>query len=348
MTVLPLRRAEEAIPVTLLTGFLGSGKTTLLNQLLADPRGVRAAVLINEFGEVGLDHLLARPVQGTKVVVKNGCVCCTVHEDLRQTLRTLLNARAAGEVPAFDRLLIETSGVTDPMPVILTLHGDPMFRHRLRLETIVTTVDALNGLDQLQSRPVAARQAAMADRIVLTKTDLQTPEAVAVLKSALHAMTPGADLLRVPSEASLWEMLTTPRRSGFEAPAGGFRAAPAPLHDDGTGLQSFSLVLEERPDWSRFAVWLSLMMHRHGPKLLRIKGLLSVAGQDGPMLLHAVQNFIHPPDHLAAWPDEDRRSRLVFIMDGLEEEPVRAALSRVLGVNVTTLPDRQIKKSKQG
>lgn len=343
-----LRPADAPIPVTLLTGFLGSGKTTLLNRLLADPRGTRAAVLVNEFGEVGLDHLLARPVEGTKVVVKNGCVCCTVHEDLRQTLRGLLTARATGEVPPFDRLLIETSGVTDPMPVILTLHGDPMFRHRLRLGNIVTTVDALNGLEQLRTRPIAARQAAMADHIVLTKTDLQTPGAIADLEAALRTLSGGARLHRVPSENSLWEPLTTPvTKESFDGGTG-FRAEPEPLHRHGTGLNSFALVLEERPDWSRFAVWLSLMMHRHGSRLLRIKGLLDVAGHQGPMQLHAVQNYIHPPEHLDDWPDEDRRSRLVFIMDGLEEEAVRAALIRVLGVGVSSLRAGQPKERKQG
>lgn len=334
----------EAIPVTLLTGFLGSGKTTLLNRLLSDPRGMRAAVLVNEFGEVGLDHLLARPVEGTRVVVKNGCVCCTVHEDLRQTLRGLLNARATGAVPRFDRLLVETSGVTDPMPVVLTLHGDPMFRHRLRFQNIIATIDALNGLDQVRSRPTAARQIAMADRIVITKTDLQTPAAVLDLEAGLAGLAPGAPLHRVPQDGDLWQalMAPVPRPLSGDGADPVFRSADTPqatvpLHRDGAGLNSFALVLEQRPDWSRFAVWLSLLMHRHGPRLLRIKGLLDVGDGGGPMVLNAVQNYIHPPEHLADWPDEDRRSRLVFIMDGLEQETVRAALKQVLGVGVSAL-----------
>lgn len=341
------------IPVTLLTGFLGSGKTTLLNRLLADPEGMRAAVLVNEFGEVGLDHLLARPVEGTKVVVQNGCVCCTMHEDLRTTLRDLLNARARREVPAFDRLLVETSGVSDPMPVILTLHGDPMFRHRLKLESIVTTVDALSGVEQARSRPAAARQVSMADHVVITKTDLQEAREIARLESGISALAPEAQVHRVPGARSLWQALMAPvearldfRSNRSPAHLDGGPLKTAPLHRHGTGLNSFALMFEERPDWSRFAVWLSLLMHRYGPQLLRIKGLLDVEGQTGPMTLDAVQNYIHPPGHLEEWPDDDHRSRLVFITEGLDEAVVHEALCQVLGITASPVPD--VPKRQQG
>ncbi|MCP2041488.1 G3E family GTPase [Neisseria sp. HSC-16F19] len=324
---------QAAIPVTLLTGFLGSGKTTLLNRLLADPRGVRAAVLINEFGEVGLDHLLAKNVEGTKVVIKNGCICCTVHESLRDTLKGLLNARDKGEIPAFDRLLIETSGASDPLPVMMTLRSDPMFQHHFRMENIITTVDALNGLQQLADRATAVRQAAMADYLVITKTALQNhAAALQNLREQLAAIAPEAQIISDADNRHPWDVLMSPRKTLATAAGQGgksvFRAVS--LHQAGTGINSFALAFEQTPDWSRFAVWLSLLMHRHGNHILRIKGLLKVAGSDQPMLLNAVQNFIHPPEHLPEWPDDDRRSRLVFITDGIDPEQIKRALEKVL------------------
>lgn len=353
------------LPVTLLTGFLGSGKTTLLNQLLRQPEGVRAAVLINEFGAVGLDHLLARPVQGTKVLIRNGCVCCTVHESLRDTLRALLSARDRGEIPAFDRLLIETSGASDPMPIVMTLQGDPLFRHHLRLAAIVTTIDAHNGLEQIETQAVAARQAGMADHLVITKTDLMPdPTGTETLQQRLSALAPTAHIHQVPTTQNLWPALTeaaphftahirkTPASQNFRkishpdehgnspeetAARWGQRLNTLPLHRAGTRLNSFSVVFARRPDWSRFSVWLSLLMHRHGTRILRIKGLLNVKGMPGPMLLNVVQHFIHPPEHLDTWPDDDERSRLVFITDGIDEQAVQRALFRILDVEPTFL-----------
>lgn len=328
---------QDAIPVTLLTGYLGSGKTTLLNGLLAEPQGMKAAVVVNEFGEVGLDHLLARPVEGTSIVVKNGCICCTVHEDLRRTLRDLMNARDEGEIPAFDRLLIETSGVTEPMPVIFTLHTDPMFRHAFRLEGIVNTVDALAGYNQVNQRSTAARQVSMADHVVITKTDLQDAAAVDFLEHALSVMVPEAHLHRVPGGAGLWDAVMAPVTKPLSLSMDATARSEARLHDGVGALKSFSFAFETCPDWSRFAVWLSLLMHRHGSKLLRIKGLLDVPGHDGPMVLNAIQNYIHPPVHLESWPGGDHRSRLVFITEGLEKARIRAALEHVVGARTVPL-----------
>ncbi len=328
---------DNLIPITLLTGFLGSGKTTLLNRLLADPRGLRAAVLINEFGEVGLDHLLAKNIEGTKVVINNGCICCTVHEDLRDTLKSLLNARDKGEIPAFDRILIETSGASDPLPIMMTLRSDPMFRHHFRMENIITTIDALNGLQQLSERATALRQAAMADCLVITKTDLQENKSlIDALTRKLAGIAPETVIHIIGSEETPWDRLMKAKKTvslSDNAPNGqktGFRALS--LHREGTGLQSFALIFDEQPDWSRFAVWLSLLMHRYGDKILRIKGLLKVEGSDQPMLLNAVQHFIHPPEHLENWPDNDHRSRLVFITDGIEARLIHRALCKVLGI----------------
>ncbi len=333
------------IPVTLITGFLGSGKTTLLNRLVHDPHGQNAAVLINEFGEVGLDHLLATNVAGTKVVINNGCICCTVHEDLQKTLRDLFYAREKGEIAAFDRVLIETSGASDPLPVMMTLRSNPLFTHHFRLDKIITTIDTLTGVHQLKNRAIAQRQAAMADLLILTKTDLlDDTQILDTLHEQLGKIAPEAQVLQHVSAKEIWQNLfntpnlnVSPSRfvsGSLKADSNLLPFRAVSLHRTGTGLNSFALVFDTQPDWTKFAVWLSLLMHRYGDKILRIKGLLNVAGADKPLVLNAVQNFIHPPVHLDAWPDDDdRRSKLVFITDGMDKQRIAQALRQILDIH---------------
>jgi len=327
------------IPVTVLTGFLGSGKTTLLQRLLNEEGGRGAAVLINEFGAVGLDHLLVRPMAMPAVVLQNGCICCSVRSDLKTGLRDLVDARDRGDIPAFDRVLVETTGLADPVPIVQTLTADAMLRHQLLLANMVTTIDVLHAAGQIDSHREALRQAALADRLALTKTDLASAEEVELVRQRLGAVNPAAPVIDTHASNALWHDLlgtdaSDPDRMADEARIWLSRvpADPAPVFAfwgkdaSSHAMRSFAVRFEQKVDWTAFAVWLSAMVHRHGSRLLRIKGLLNVPGSPGPILLNAVQNFIHPPQHLDQWPDEDRSSRLVFIVEGLEPERVRRSL----------------------
>jgi G3E family GTPase len=326
---------RSRIPVTVLTGYLGSGKTTLLNRLLRAPEAARAAVLINEFGEIGLDHLIVERVSGTTVLLRNGCICCSIRSDLKQGLQALIDGRSRSDVPEFDRILIETTGLADPVPLVQTIAADPMLRHQVELVGLVATVDALNGAAQLAAQPEAERQAATADRLVITKTDLAQPADVERLAAMLAAINPSADILRTPCEADLWDALLAgpnldPARR-IEEGRGQFQATAAEGHT--AAIRSFVFHSRDAVDWSAFAVWLSLLVHRHGANVLRVKGLLNVRGARGPVLLNAVQNFIHPPVHLDAWPDDDVSSRLVFILQGIDAAAVETALEAFLDID---------------
>ncbi len=309
-------------PVILLTGFLGSGKTTLLARLLKDPALADTAVLINEFGEVGLDHHLIERVDETTVLLQSGCLCCTVRGELSDAIKGLLSRRTRGEVPPFRRLVIESSGLADPLPVIATVTADPVLRHHVRMGAVVTTVDAVNGRDQLARQPESVTQAAVADRLVLTKTDLCDEAAADAVVAALRTLNPDAPLIvaasdRFDAEAILGE------RSTLGATPSGLRCVAAPPDTPSGGghaanAASLALVIDEALDWTLFGLWLTMLLNRHGARVLRVKGLLNVEGSDTPVAIHGVGPLVHVPTHLPAWPDADRRSRLVFITRDLD------------------------------
>jgi G3E family GTPase len=341
---------DARLPISILTGFLGSGKTTLLSRLLSSPSMNATAVLINEFGEIGLDHLLVRAVHGNTVVLQNGCICCSIHEDLQRALRDLIDGKLAGPVSALDRAIIETTGVADPVPIVRTLIGDPMLCNQIRLANIITTVDSVFGTGQVDRHGPALRQAAIADRIVLTKTDIADAAGVAKLRSRLHAVNPTARLFDSQSstlaphtlleqgvfdphsrsrEVSHWLASATPH--GEHEQANAHSNAVDANNSDGPKLQTFSLRIEQAVDWSAFGIWLTCLLHRHGAQVLRVKGLLNIAGARGPLVLHGVQQMIHPPIHLDSWPDEDRASRLVFVVEDLDASAVQGSLFGFLG-----------------
>ena len=323
-------------PVFLLTGFLGSGKTTLLSRLLADPALGDTAVLINEFGEVALDHHLVERIDDTMVLLRSGCVCCTVRGELADAIRYLHSRRTRGLVPPFRRIVIETTGLADPLPAMTTLTADPVLRHHVRLGAVVVTADAVNVARQLRTQPESVKQVAVADRLVLTKTDLCDGAGVAAAVAALRAVNPDAPLLVAGVDAlAAGEILgERPAPGGAGASSLGLRCDPAvaePSSPHGASLASFSLVIDETIDWTGFGLWLSALLHRHGDRVLRVKGLLNVAGTDAPVAIHGVQQLVHVPVHLAAWPDDDRRSRIVFITRGLESAAISRSL-RAFGV----------------
>jgi G3E family GTPase len=348
--------SRSPIPVIVLTGFLGSGKTTLLQRLLQTKEGRGAAVLINEFGEISLDHLLVKSVRGSTVVLQNGCVCCSVRSELRAGLRELVDGRAKDEVPPFDRIVIETTGLADPVPVVQTITVDPMLRNHLRFASLVSTVDALNGLEQIETQVEAMRQAATADRLVITKTDLSDERRIEKLQQRLAQINPMAPIARAPGSENVWSLLfggdpSDPQSRTEDArtishlaeklQSEAWVTAQASVKSRHShSIVSFALRVREPIDWSPFVVWLSLLVHRHGRQVLRVKGLLDVPGAKGPMSLNAVQYFVHPPVHLDAWPDDDHTSRLVFIVQGLDEAAVRSSLADFLrrAAHATPLP----------
>lgn len=330
--------APESIAVTLLTGFLGSGKTTLLNRLLKQLP--LTAVVMNEFGEVGLDHQLLEERRGPLALLSGGCVCCQVQGSLAPTLKNLWMARSKGELPPYQRLIIETTGIADPAPILATLVQDRWIAARHRLDGIVTTVDALFAEGQLDQHFEAVQQVAVADRLLLTKTDLASPEAVQSLRQRLQGLNPAAPQLavlhgEVAADAVLGTALFDPAQAEPEArrwlAAGRYRLAgqqsaagvgrPATLGNarhDGR-IRAFSLEFEAPLEWQGVAAALEMLLAFRPRNLLRMKAILNLAGEATPTVLHAVQHVLYPPARLAAWPDEDRRSRFVFIVSDLEE-----------------------------
>jgi G3E family GTPase len=325
----------KPIVVDVLTGFLGSGKTTLLNRLLKSPDLKDTAVLVNEFGEIGLDHLLIENVEGDVVLLKSGCVCCTIRGDLKDALIRMHDRRQKGEVPPFKRLVIETTGLADPAPIVATVLTDPMLRHHFRMGSIVTVVDAIGGARNLERRPEALRQVAAADRIVISKTDLASPASAAVLREKLARINPSANTYESNDGTGAYPTLLTAEATGktpspapFASERGTLRRerGGSTLSSHGT-IRSFMLTAEAPVDWLRFGLWLSMLLNRHGQKVLRLKGLVAVESETTPVIIQGVQHLIHKPAHLKAWPDNDRRTRLVVIAEDLDPSLVQRSFA---------------------
>jgi len=328
MSLLEPDRSAHLLPVAVITGFLGSGKTTVLNHLLRDPALADSAVIINEFGEVGIDHFLVDAVDGEMILLKSGCICCTVRADLEGALRALLARRDAGTIPAFGRVIIETTGLADPAPILQLLLDNELLSPFFRLDGVTTTVDAVHGVAQLDAHEEAVKQAAIADRLLLTKTDLQ-PETTALARR-LAALNPAAPLLlaahgAVAADALFGASPSDPARLaswlGFEAYAGHDGHHDVNRHD--ARIRATTLTATVPLDWPAVQSWLAGLRMRHGAALLRIKGILNLRGEDGPVVVHGVHQVFHPPVRLRHWPDADTRSRLVFILRDLEANVVR-------------------------
>jgi G3E family GTPase len=316
-------------PVTIVTGFLGSGKTTLLAQVLTHPSMANTAVLVNELGEVGLDHHLLRRLDEQTVLVGGGCLCCAARGDLSAALLDLLGREERGEIPPLERIVVETTGLADPGPILFTIVTHPVLQHHFVVDRVICTVDAVNGALHIEGHAESVRQLAAADHVVVTKTDIAAPGAVDGLTARVRALNPSARLTRaVHGLVPLGELFgpvhlgTGARlaRSGEPAPADG------PHSGD---VRSLSLAFDEPIDWNVFGVWLSMLLHARGEQMLRVKGLVDT-GEQGAVLLNGVQHVIHPPEHLGFWPDDEPRSRLVFILQGIEPDELTGSLDAFL------------------
>jgi G3E family GTPase len=337
------------MPVTVITGFLGSGKTTLLRRLLRHPGMNRAAVIINEFGDVAIDHELVAASSEQMTLLSNGCLCCTLRTDLQETLRELFVKRRAGEVIDFDRVFVETTGLADPIPVLHTLQTDGLLGAQYRLNGVVTLVDAINGNGQLDTMPEAVKQAAVADRLVITKTDIAAADSVDRLLRRLKAMNPFALITTAVNgefdpallanigpqsvaaradEIGQWlNVGPEPRHAG----EGGFfrqRIAPGTgAHD--AAIHAFCLWFDEPFTWDGLKAALQALTSMRGPDLLRVKGIVHVAGESGPVVLQGAQHVFHPPVTLERGHDTDPRSRIVFIVRNIPRQSIEALFAAV-------------------
>ena len=334
------------LPITLITGFLGSGKTTLISKLLRHPGMNRAAVIINEVGEIGIDHDLVANVNENMSLLANGCICCSVRTDLQDSLRQLFAERRAGQIPEFDRVIIETTGMADPAPVVQTLVSDTMINAQYRLDGLATLVDAFHGHDLMARQPEAVKQAAMADRLFITKTDLVDATTLQALQDELQALNPQADQHRVvhgqldpalltglglhsarvneQTLSFLGETLQNPDAAPGEA-GGKYLGARPSNHDP--AIRTLSLRFQQPFKWTGFSSAMELLTTLRGADMLRVKGIVNVEGH--PVVVQGVQHIFSPPVELDRWPSQDRDTRLVFITRNIAPETIRNLLSAV-------------------
>jgi G3E family GTPase len=360
-------RRPPIFPLSILTGFLGAGKTTLLNKLLRAPELADCLVLINEFGEVGLDHLFVEKVDGNVVVMASGCLCCTIRGDLAATLEDLLRRRDNNRIAPFNRVIIETTGLADPAPILHTIMYHPYFMLRFRLDGVITLVDAVNGDAELDRHPEAAKQAAVADRLVIAKSDLLTGDdaKLAALRARLKALNPTAiQLDTAQGEATPAALLNvglydpdkkTPdvrRWLNAEALDGHEHAHhdhdhhghdhDAHAHDvnrHDARIRAFALRHPAPVPLSAVDLFFELLRSAHGTHLLRVKGIIALDDDPArPLVVHGVQHIFHPPARLEAWPDEDHTTRIVFILHDMEPDFVRGLWNAFMGVSADT-PD---------
>lgn len=321
-----------SLQINVLTGFLGSGKTTLLQRVLANEDMGQTALLINEFGEVGIDNLLVQEITPNTILLPSGCVCCSVRGDLKQALIDLHGKRNRGEIPAFRRVLLETTGLADPAPILSTLQRDPQLRGRYHLGLLVTVVDAQHASLQERLHPEWIGQVTAADRLLVSKADLVTPESLDKVFAHLKTLNPTASVALTSSVLEGDEQLLGEGLRSMvpdEEVAGWQLFAPTKQPQHGNA-QVCALEYEKPLDWLAFGIWLSMLLRCHGERILRVKGILNVIDTEQPIVIHGVQHCLHPPVHLTSWPNGQRRSRLVIIARDLDIRILRRSFDTFL------------------
>lgn len=329
--------AEGKLPVTIITGFLGSGKTTVLSHWLEHPMFQRVSVIVNEFGQAGLDQRVLRQIEEKTVLLSGGCACCNIRDDLVKELAAMIDSRDRGELDV-DRVVIETTGLADPAPILFSIMTDSVLCHHYQVDCVVTCLDAVNGSFQLEHTSESVKQIATADKVLLTKTDLAKEEEVPALIERVEEINPSAVILKTDMGEIDPELVLSeeglPRRERPEI-AEAMKKRPAivlPRKHESL-VRSISIGFTGSLSWAAFGLWLSALLYAHGEKIYRVKGLLDT-GEGGPVLINGVQHIIHPPRHLENWGGEERRSELVFIMKDIDPKVILDSLQafqRILG-----------------
>ena len=333
------------IPVLIITGFLGSGKTTLLSALLKQEAMKNTAVIINEFGEVGLDHNFVETTDENIVELQNGCICCTIQEDLKSTLLDLIKKMERNIIPYFNRVVIETTGLADPVPIIHTLMTSLDLLRAYSIDGIITLVDAVNGENTYNNHEEAVKQTALADKIILSKVDLSKKSKINLIKSRIKKINPKANIVETNRETlPLTELLGLndydPSNKSWDVRE--WLAIEKynetnhkhnhNINRHGDNIESFSLVTNQQISITTFNFFIELLSSQMGSKLLRLKGMLNIKGKDGPAIIHGVQHIFHPIEWIEEWPDEDRSTRLVFITRDIKKSYIEEFF-KIIGEN---------------
>lgn len=339
---------QTSIPITVITGFLGSGKTTLLSSLLKNKDMANTAVIINEFGKVGLDHALIERTDENIVELQSGCICCTIRGDLHKTLLDLADKVAFGKVQPFDKVVIETTGLADPVPIIHTLMTSLDIQRIYTLDGVITLVDAVNGEETLVNHPESVKQVALADRIIISKTDISSLNTQESLVKCLQDINPSVSIIKavsgdVPASSLFALGIYNPSNKSQNAKEwlAAEKFEEESKHDEhhhhhdvnrhGKEIQAFAMTYETPVDVNAFGFFLDLLASQMGADLLRVKGIINVAGEERPAVIHGVQHIFHPLKWLDAWPDNDKRTKLVFIVRNIAKEEIEKFFDALMG-----------------